>query len=195
VKFINSIKYSFQNAFSLDGRANRYELWVFFLFCFSLAFIGVLLDVILFGEEEFGPFYVIALVLTIIPSICLQVRRIHDIGFHGAAWFLLFIPFVNIVAFFMFNLKQGDKSNNKFGPPPVDLYKSNSIALEKSIGKMSSKVGKNVTQIYKDLKGKKLNPEDIENELKKVEEMFKRNVISKNEREDLRKKILGILKK
>ena len=60
---------------------------------------------------------------------------------------------------------------------------------------MSSKVGKNVTQIYKDLKGKKLNPEDIENELKKVEEMFKRNVISKNEREDLRKKILGILKK
>ena len=133
--------------------------------------------------------------MTVIPSICLQVRRIHDIGFHGAAWFLLIIPFVNIVAFFIFNLKQGDKSNNKFGPPPVDLYKSNSIALEKSIRKMSSKVGKNVTQIYKDLKGKKLNPEDIENELKKIEEMFKRKIISKNEREDLRKQILGILNK
>ena len=60
---------------------------------------------------------------------------------------------------------------------------------------MSSKVGKNVTQIYKDLKGKKLNPEDIENELKKIEEMFKRKIISKNEREDLRKQILGILNK
>ena len=72
------------------GRARRAEYWYFVLFNTLIAFgLGV------FGETtKIHIFYFAYMILEIIPSIAVLVRRLHDIGKSGWWAFIDIIPFI-----------------------------------------------------------------------------------------------------
>ncbi len=86
-----------------SGRASRSEYWWFVLA--SVLFyilLGILLGVL--GVEVDSPFYNVvdwgSRLALFLPSLGVQVRRLHDIG-KGGQWMLIaFIPLLNLILFY-----------------------------------------------------------------------------------------------
>ena len=99
-----------------SGRARRREYWMFVLFNVLIAIaigivLGILGGILGMGTDLSNPAGVVYGLGTLIPSIAVGVRRMHDIGRSG--WWLLF-PIVNIVFLFL-DSQPGD---NEYGPNP-----------------------------------------------------------------------------
>ncbi len=110
VSFGESIKICFSKYATFSGRARRSEYWYFVLFNFI---VGLILSVIPFLGWILGIIYSLA---TIIPSLAVNVRRLHDIGKSG--WFLLLflIPIIGAIVIFIFTLFDSEKEENQYGP-------------------------------------------------------------------------------
>ena len=95
-----------------NGRARRKEYWMFFLFNLIVSFIIGILDGMSgnsgAGQMSAGMVYSLA---TIVPSIAVGVRRMHDVNKSG--WFLI-VPFYNIILAFT----PGTKGDNQYGSDP-----------------------------------------------------------------------------
>jgi uncharacterized membrane protein YhaH (DUF805 family) len=97
-----------------SGRASRSEYWWFVLGCFLIgATLGVI-DVALDGAI-LTSLFVLGL---IIPSIALNVRRLHDTGRSGWYVLLSLIPLFGPLVLLVFYASQGDKRANAYGPVP-----------------------------------------------------------------------------
>jgi uncharacterized membrane protein YhaH (DUF805 family) len=95
------------------GRARRKEYWMFRLFNLLIAFaIGIVLGIFKVAFDinlsMLSSLYSLA---TLIPSIAVAVRRMHDTNHSG--WWLI-VPVVGFV-FLCFN---GQPNDNRFGPDP-----------------------------------------------------------------------------
>ena len=107
----------FQRYADFEGRSRRKEYWMFTLF--NLIFIYGLMILM-----SFSPLlmiiYLIYLLATIIPSLAVAVRRLHDVEKSG--WFILlgFIPLVGAVILLVWMVSEGTKGPNKYGPDPKD---------------------------------------------------------------------------
>ena len=82
-----------------EGRARRKEYWYFFLFLLIVHFLTLRLPAI----------NGICSLITLVPSIAVACRRMHDVGKSG--WFQL-IPFYNLYLFCC----DSEPSANKYGP-------------------------------------------------------------------------------
>ena len=124
VGFGEAIGRGFSNYFTFSGRASRPEYWWWVLFTFLIGLI---------------PF---AGLVTLIPTLAVTSRRLHDIGKSGwlqimpwailaVTWVLnvvtlataLFVigmiaAFVSIVLLIAWMLWRGDEGPNKYGPDP-----------------------------------------------------------------------------
>jgi uncharacterized membrane protein YhaH (DUF805 family) len=112
--FYKAIILGFKNYFNFKTRASRAEYWLW------TAFIPIIM--ILIGKT--GMVGLILWIIVIIPTIFLNVRRLHDVNFRGW-WFLInFIPIVgwiwSLYLLYLFCLK-GDEKPNRFGKPPQIL--------------------------------------------------------------------------
>ena len=103
-----------------EGRARRKEFWMFQLFhliiLFTLAMIGGV-----FAAAELGVgmiAYVIYALGTIIPSLALSVRRMHDLDKSG--WMLLvgIIPLIGPIWLLILYMTEGTQGENAYGPDP-----------------------------------------------------------------------------
>jgi uncharacterized membrane protein YhaH (DUF805 family) len=105
-----------QNYANFEGRARRSEYWYFFL---GNVIIGIVLGIVgvaLFGADLEsqtmaglpGNIYSLA---TLVPSIAVAIRRMHDVGKSG--WFVL-IPIYNIIL----ACTDSDQGDNQYGPNP-----------------------------------------------------------------------------
>jgi len=82
--FGEAIKTCFSKYFTISGRARRSEYWWFYLFTVLLGIVAGIFDGILgLGAEDLGVLGTIATLVTIIPTITAQVRRLHDTGRSG----------------------------------------------------------------------------------------------------------------
>ena len=77
------------------------------LFNFIISIILGLIDI----EISSGLLRGIYTLAVIVPSIAVQIRRIHDVGKSG--WFIL-IPIYNLILV----LTEGNKGTNEYGPDP-----------------------------------------------------------------------------
>ena len=126
----------FKDYANFKGRASRAELWYFLLF-WSIFYVIIILidrqigynfislkDLPLNEYLPIGKFYsdVGILVffyrpLTIIPSIAVVIRRLHDMNMSGK-WTLLFlIPPIGILLL-LYLVKSGDNDENQYGSVP-----------------------------------------------------------------------------
>jgi uncharacterized membrane protein YhaH (DUF805 family) len=115
------------------GRARRKEYWMFHLvnFVILLPIMGVAIAGILVQPRThrpglFLPFFLIAFgysLATLIPSLAVSVRRLHDTDLSG--WWLLIslVPLGGIVVF-VFHVLDGTPGPNRYGPNPKGVTSS-----------------------------------------------------------------------
>jgi uncharacterized membrane protein YhaH (DUF805 family) len=102
-----------------EGRARRMEYWMFTLvnliIIFCLAFITGLLSM---GHGVHSVLVLVYSLAIFIPSIAVGVRRLHDTGRSG--WYLLIslIPFIGWIILLVFQLQEGERHTNEYGPDP-----------------------------------------------------------------------------
>lgn len=110
-----------------SGRSRRKEYWMFFLgymlAAILLGIVGVILGGFPNGQASGGASVMVILfglliLLLIIPSIAVQVRRFHDQDKSG--WFVLlnFVPYVGGIIVLVFMCLEGTRGENRYGPDP-----------------------------------------------------------------------------
>lgn len=112
-----------------SGRARRLEYWSFtlvngilpFLFLMvaaASAGVNAVSDDVFVGSFSVAVFLWFAFTLvTLVPSLAVAVRRLHDSG-HSGAWFLVsVVPYLGGLIFLVFMLLDSEE-DNKWGPCP-----------------------------------------------------------------------------
>jgi len=97
--FVEAVKVCLTKYVDGKGRASRSEYWSFALFT-------LLLDLVTGG---------FAAILTLLPSITVSVRRLHDIG--KSAWTLLwvFLPIIGRIVLLVYAVRPGEPHTNIYG--------------------------------------------------------------------------------
>ena len=100
------------NYLNFDGRARRKEFWMY-----TLVHLIILLLTALLGRWPLIFYFVV----TVIPSVGVGIRRLHDTGRSG--WWILFAnvpPFMILYYYFM--TLEGDLGPNIYGDSPKQSY-------------------------------------------------------------------------
>ena len=96
VEFVDSIKLFFTNYVDFKGRSSSGEYWWSFLGVVIIGFVFDALDVVLLGASGLTPLGTSWTLGTLIPTIAIGVRRLHDIGKSGW-WLLIILTVIGIV--------------------------------------------------------------------------------------------------
>ena len=102
------------------GRAPRKEYWYFVLFTVIIgAGILRLLDVVLdltYGKRStFGILQTAWWVATLVPTIAVGVRRLHDTDRTGRWWLIHLVPGLGSLLFLIFAAQSGTPGPNRYG--------------------------------------------------------------------------------
>jgi uncharacterized membrane protein YhaH (DUF805 family) len=104
-----------------SGRTPRQAYWMFTLFIMLLYVALMIVSVTLFGPTTGLVFIFIAALVLLLPSLSIQVRRLHDIGKSG--WWLLlsFIPYVGGLILLVMYCLPSQAGSNKYGSHPYGV--------------------------------------------------------------------------
>lgn len=107
--------------FDIKGIARRKEFFFFFLFNILLFIALFLFAALLIGIT--GSLYcllipLIYILILIIPTISIILRRIHDVGKNNWYVLLFLIPVIGFLFFFLLFFIDGDANNNTYGIDP-----------------------------------------------------------------------------
>ena len=118
MNFPEAVRSGFRN-WRQYGRASRSEYWWWMLFYVLTAFGGLfVIDLLPRAFEGFALLWVAALLLLAVPTLSLQVRRLHDTNRSG--WWLLlnFFPYIGAVLVLALLGLNGSPGPNRFGARP-----------------------------------------------------------------------------
>ncbi len=109
---------AFKKFADFSGRARRPEYWFFVLFIYIITFAlyGIDYMVLNAGESGYGIFSSLFGLVTLVPSISVAVRRLHDTGRSGLWYLIALIPFGGLVLIYF--LAQDSEPDNQYGPCP-----------------------------------------------------------------------------
>jgi uncharacterized membrane protein YhaH (DUF805 family) len=121
MSFIASIKTCFKNYAVFSGRAARSEFWWFTLFLVLGNIAATMIDSIVFSipPDQSGPLNSIFSLGTLLPSIAVSVRRLHDLQRSGWWLLLIFIPLLGWLTLLFWEVSKGTDGTNRFGPDPL----------------------------------------------------------------------------
>lgn len=115
VGYGEALKLFFANYIKFEGRSNRGEYWkaVLLLIVINIA-VGVV-DTILTGSGGVPFLGMIFSLVTLVPSLAIGARRLHDIGKSG--WWLLIglIPLIGAIILIVWFAKKPDPAPNQYG--------------------------------------------------------------------------------
>lgn len=117
--FRQSISSVFSKYATLSGRASRSEYWYFSLFqaiiCGAITLIFGLYKsdtgfVQIMGYVLYGLYWLV----TVIPSLAVSVRRMHDIGKGGGWIFINMVPLIGSIWYFILTVLPSQPYPNRF---------------------------------------------------------------------------------
>jgi uncharacterized membrane protein YhaH (DUF805 family) len=114
-----AVKAFWKNYAVFRGRSRRREYWWAVVFLVALSFPIALIDTLVFfdtiAQTGSGPLSILFLLVILVPSISLLVRRFHDVGLSG--WFVLltFIPLAGAVFALVVAVLDSQRGSNQFG--------------------------------------------------------------------------------
>jgi uncharacterized membrane protein YhaH (DUF805 family) len=121
--FFEAISSGFRNYVGFSGRASRSEFWYWMLFTVLVSIVTSIIDLEVFDLEVLSssvtPFSSIWGLVTLLPSLAMGVRRLHDTDRSGWWWLLSFIPLIGIIVLIVFWCSEGTRGPNRFGPDPL----------------------------------------------------------------------------
>lgn len=103
--FTQSISLCFTKYADFNGRAKRPEYWWFALFLFLL---GAATSVVSEG------LYIIVSLATLLPSLAVGARRLHDTNRSGWWQLLWIIPVIGWIVVIIFLAEEGESTDNQF---------------------------------------------------------------------------------
>lgn len=106
-----------KNYVGFSGRARRKEYWLFQLFNIIAIVILAFIDQSIFGQSSLI-LTCIYLIATLLPSLAVVVRRLHDTSHSGWWWFIQLIPIVGPIVLLVFMCKDSTPASNKYGANP-----------------------------------------------------------------------------
>ncbi|MFN3943940.1 MAG: DUF805 domain-containing protein [Allosphingosinicella sp.] len=117
-----------------SGRSRRKEFWMFVLGTIVFTILYLLIAGNLFvdagpGDEEMGSAYAVEvtasdplifplMLVLLIPSLAVQVRRFHDQDKTGWLVLLNLVPFLGFFIIVAFMCIEGTRGPNRYGPDP-----------------------------------------------------------------------------
>lgn len=109
MNFQEAIQVCFQKFADFNGRAKRPEFWWFALFCFLAA--------VILGIVSNSISWIFSLA-TLIPSLAVGSRRLHDTNKSG--WFQLIwlIPLIGWLIMIYLLIQEGNSEANQYGEAP-----------------------------------------------------------------------------
>lgn len=109
--FVNVLKTQYTD---YTGRANRPQFWYFFLFVFIITFVLAFIDTLLFGRSLLSLIFSLA---TLVPNVCLGIRRLHDLGKPGWWYWIFLVPFIGSIILLVLFCLPGENKANAYGEP------------------------------------------------------------------------------
>lgn len=109
----NAVKTCFSKYVKFEGKASRSEYWYFWLFCFCIETIPIILAFII--DKDVISLSLLAVsflycIVSFLPMLSAAIRRLHDIGKSGAYFFVSFIPFVGGLILLYFLCQKGNEN-------------------------------------------------------------------------------------
>ena len=115
MNFWDAIKSGFAHYVTFSGRAVRSEYWYWALFALLGGLATETLDAGIFAMQAPTPLNSVFYLLTILPSLAMSVRRLHDIDRTGW-WVLITFSFIGVFLLIYWACKRGTPGPNRFGP-------------------------------------------------------------------------------
>jgi uncharacterized membrane protein YhaH (DUF805 family) len=118
--FMTAVKSVYSNYIGFSGRAARSEYWYFVLF---YMIVGAVLSVIdtqtgMVSQGGMGVLGTVFGLASLLPSIAVGFRRLHDTG-RSAWWFLIaFIPLIGVIVLIVWLASPSQPGDNAYGPNP-----------------------------------------------------------------------------
>jgi len=129
--FMDALMTVFRNKYAtFSGRASRSEYWWSYLgyvVIGTVAQIVALVGAIATSEISEGlavaflavPLLVV--VVMIIPTLAVSVRRLHDTGKSGWMLLIMLIPCIGIILWLVWMIEDGQAHDNAYGPVPTNM--------------------------------------------------------------------------
>uniref|UniRef100_UPI003FF08846 DUF805 domain-containing protein n=1 Tax=Prevotella sp. TaxID=59823 RepID=UPI003FF08846 len=126
---INAVRRAYSNYSTLQGRATRSDYWWFLLYQW-LVYI-FLVSVCVFASDFFKSEYfftplILFVLLNVIPSFTILVRRLHDSSKSGYWLLLLLLTAPCFLVILIFTLLPSD-GDNRYGADPHNIRNFNEI--------------------------------------------------------------------
>ncbi len=123
MSFFDAIKSFFKNYATFKGRARRSEYWFAVLFttlvstALSAAFPGPVQMVNDIAVQSNSGIVNVWSIVTLVPSIAITWRRLHDVNKGGPYFFYIFIPIAGVIMLLIQLVKDSSTGANTFGNP------------------------------------------------------------------------------
>jgi uncharacterized membrane protein YhaH (DUF805 family) len=123
MSFFDAIKSYFKNYATFKGRARRSEFWFTVLFTFlvsaalSIIFPGPTEMVWDMEVEQTSAAENLWSLATLVPSLAVTWRRLHDVGRSGKYFFFILIPIAGIIMLLIELSKDSQAGANEYGEP------------------------------------------------------------------------------
>ena len=97
------------------GRASRREYWYFYLFTFIVSLLTYFIDISIFRKDPEGILFIYAFfsMLTLLPSLAVGCRRLHDVNKSGW-WQLISITVIGLIPLIIWLASKPAKEKNKY---------------------------------------------------------------------------------
>lgn len=120
----SALSSAFGKYVTFSGRAPRSEFWWFLLFTWAIhLLLGVieagLLPAYVDAETGAGPLNGLWSLFTLLPTISVSVRRLHDLGRSGWWWWLWLVPLIGSIILLVWFCLRGTQGPNAHGPDPL----------------------------------------------------------------------------
>ena len=119
--FVDSVKSGFTRYVDFRGRSSRSEYWWFLLF-----YIIVIIALSILDISGAGVLVAVGYLALLLPTIAVQVRRLHDIDRSGWWILLSFVPIVGAIVLLVWFCTKGSYGSNRFGQDPLGSNESSS---------------------------------------------------------------------
>ena len=115
---------------TFSGRASRSEYWWSYLgiavISMALQIIGIVGGLALGSANEalgalFGLAALAGILALLIPTLSVNVRRLHDTGKSGWMLLILLIPCIGFILWLVWMIEDGQAHANAYGPVPTNL--------------------------------------------------------------------------
>lgn len=116
--FINAIKTCYRKYATFKGRATRKEYWYFYLYNVLISWVLLGLSISFYSNSKVSDIIlvmtIVFILFSLLPSLAVGVRRLHDTGRSGWDFMIAFIPVIGFFMVIYFLCCSSEKGINKY---------------------------------------------------------------------------------